>query len=62
VKSIYINSIERYSGKTAVCLALGRRFQSDGFHVGYLKPLSLHPGGLAERSPMDSTFVKEALG
>ena len=63
MKSLYINSIERYSGKTAVCLALGRRLQSDGFHVGYLKPLSLHPwrvgGKIADE---DSTFVKETLG
>ena len=26
MKSLYITSIERYSGKTAACLALGKRF------------------------------------
>jgi len=63
MKSLYVTSVERYSGKTAACLALGRRFQADGFHVGYLKPLSLQPwrvgGKIADE---DATFVKETLG
>jgi BioD-like phosphotransacetylase family protein len=63
VKSIYITSLEKYSGKTAICLALGKRFQADGFSVGYLKPLSLQPwrvsGQIADE---DATFVKEILG
>jgi BioD-like phosphotransacetylase family protein len=63
MKSLYIMSVERYSGKTAACLALGRRFQADGFHVGYLKPLSLQPwrveGKMADE---DAPFVKETLG
>jgi BioD-like phosphotransacetylase family protein len=63
MKSLYITSVERYSGKTATCLALGRRFQRDGFNVGYLKPLSLQPwrvsGMVADE---DAAFVKETLG
>lgn len=63
MKSVYIMSVERYSGKTAACLALGRRFQADGFQVGYLKPLSLQPwrveGKMADE---DAPFVKETLG
>ncbi len=63
MKSIYITSLERYSGKTAICLALGKRLQADGFSVGYLKPLSLQPwlvsGKIADE---DATFVKEILG
>jgi BioD-like phosphotransacetylase family protein len=63
VKSIYVTSLERYSGKTAICLALGKRFMTDGFKVGYLKPLSLQPwlvsGKIADE---DATFVKEILG
>jgi BioD-like phosphotransacetylase family protein len=63
MKSLYITSVERYSGKTATCLALGRRFQADGYKVGYLKPLSLQPwrvgGHLADE---DAAFVIEALG
>lgn len=63
MKSLYITSIERYSGKTAVCLALGRRFLADGFHIGYLKPLSLQPKMIAGKMvDEDADFIKEALG
>ena len=62
MKSIYVTSLERYSGKTAICLALGKRLQADGFSVGYLKPLSLQPwrvsGQIADE---DASFVKEIL-
>ncbi len=63
MKSLYVTSIERYSGKTAFCLGLGKRFQADGYQVGYLKPLSLQPwmvrGHIADE---DAAFVKEILG
>lgn len=63
MKSLYVTSIERYSGKTAVCLALAKNFQGDGYKVGYLKPLSLQPwlvsGKIADE---DAIFVKDTLG
>jgi BioD-like phosphotransacetylase family protein len=63
MKSLYVTSVERYSGKTAACLALGARMKSDGYKVGYLKPLSLQPwrvgGHVADE---DAAFVKEVLG
>jgi len=63
MKSIYITSIERYSGKTAFCLALGKRMQNEGKKVGYLKPVSLQPwmidGHIADE---DAEFVKNVLG
>ena len=63
MKSIYITSLERYSGKTAICLALGKRFKVDGFSVGYLKPLSLQPWRISGQiADEDATFVKEILG
>ncbi len=63
MKSIYITSLERYSGKTAICLALGKRLQADGFSVGYLKPLSLQPWRISGKiADEDATFVKEILG
>jgi BioD-like phosphotransacetylase family protein len=62
VKSIYVTSVERYSGKTALCLALGKRFIKDGFKVGYLKPLSLQPWRISGKiADEDATFVKEIL-
>ena len=63
MKSIYVTSVERYSGKTAMCLALGKRFVKDGFKVGYLKPLSLQPWRISGKiADEDATFVKEVLG
>lgn len=62
MKSLYVTSVERYSGKTAACLALGKKFISGGREVGYLKPLSLQPwrvgGKIADE---DAAFVIEAL-
>jgi BioD-like phosphotransacetylase family protein len=63
MKSLYVTSIERYSGKTAVCLALGRRFHADGYKVGYFKPLSLQPWRVGDHiADEDAAFVKEVLG
>ncbi|MGD8585088.1 MAG: phosphotransacetylase family protein [Chloroflexota bacterium] len=63
MKSLYVTSVERYSGKTATCLALGQRFQADGYTVGYLKPLSLQPWRIAGKvADEDAAFVKEVLG
>ena len=62
MKSLYVSSVERYSGKTAVCLGLGKRFQSEGFQVGYLKPLSLQPWMIDDHvADEDAAFVKEVL-
>lgn len=62
MKSIYITSLERYSGKTALCLALGRRLVQDGFRIAYLKPLSLQPFRIGNRlADEDAAFVREVL-
>lgn len=62
MNSIYITSLERFSGKTAICLALGKRLKADGFSVGYLKPLSLQPWRVAGKiADEDASFVKEIL-
>ena len=68
MKPLYVTSVERYSGKTATCLALGRRFQEDGYKVGYLKPLSLQPWRMVDPATSavhiadeDTAFVKEVL-
>jgi BioD-like phosphotransacetylase family protein len=62
MKSLYVTSVERYSGKTAVCLVLGKRFQLDGYKVGYLKPLSLQPWRISGKvADEDAAFVKDIL-
>jgi BioD-like phosphotransacetylase family protein len=64
MKTLYIPSLQSFSGKTAVCLALGRRLQRDGYRVGYFKPLSTQawepiPGQTPDE---DADFVRRVLG
>lgn len=64
MKALYITSVQTFSGKTAICAALGRRLQQDGYHVGYFKPLSTQPwepipGHVADA---DADFVSRVLG
>lgn len=63
MKALYITSIEPFSGKTAVCLALGRRLQQEGYEVGYFKPLSTQlwepvPGRALDE---DADFIRRTL-
>ncbi|MDY7080636.1 MAG: phosphotransacetylase family protein [Chloroflexota bacterium] len=63
MKALYITSIEHFSGKTAVCLALGRRLQREGYRVGYFKPLSTQPWEPTPGRALDedADFVRRAL-
>jgi uncharacterized protein len=62
MNSLYVTSVERYSGKTAACLAIGAHLQQDGQRVGYLKPVSLQPYRLGKHVvDEDAAFVKETL-
>ncbi len=63
MKALYITSIEPFSGKTAVCLALGRRFKQEGYQVGYFKPLSTQPWEPAPGRTVDedADFVRRTL-
>ena len=64
MNALYITSLHKFSGKTAVCLALGQRFQREGYKVGYFKPVSAHPWepipGRAHDE--DADFVRRTLG
>lgn len=63
MNALYITSVEAYSGKTAVCLALGKQLQADGYQVGYLKPVSTQPWRTPEGvlTDEDAAFVKANL-
>ncbi len=63
MKALYVTSIEPFSGKTAVCLALGRRFRREGYKVGYFKPLSTQPWEPAPGRALDedADFVRRTL-
>jgi uncharacterized protein len=61
--SLYITSVNTFSGKTAIGLGLGLRMQAAGLKVGYLKPVSTQPylagGRLLDE---DADFVRRTLG
>lgn len=40
---LYITSIDTFSGKTALCLGLGKHLKAQGYRVGYFKPLGTLP-------------------
>jgi len=63
MKALYITSIEPFSGKTAVCLALGRRFKREGYEVGYFKPLSTQPWEPVPGRALDedADFIRRTL-
>ena len=43
MKTLFITSTCDYCGKTLVALGIGRRLQTDGFRVGYMKSLGRYP-------------------
>lgn len=62
MKSLYVTSIENFSGKTAVVLGLGRRLQVEGHSVGYLKPVSYEATQYGSQIiDEDVSFVKNVL-
>ncbi|MFN2302394.1 MAG: phosphotransacetylase family protein, partial [Anaerolineales bacterium] len=62
MNSIYVMSIEPFSGKTAVCLALSRHFLNQNLKVGYLKPISFQPWRIGKHiADEDAAFVKDIL-
>ena len=64
MNALFVTSVEPHSGKTAVCLALGKQLQARGKVVGYLKPMSTQPWRTPEGSlgDEDTGFVRRALG
>jgi BioD-like phosphotransacetylase family protein len=62
MKALYVTAAEHFSGKTAICLGLGKWLQSAGYRTGYLKPVSFSPirlpGHVADE---DAVFIKHML-
>jgi BioD-like phosphotransacetylase family protein len=63
MQSLYVTSIQTFSGKTAICLGLGRRMQADGFKVGYFKPLGTQLRQVGSRlyHDEDTLFASQVL-
>ena len=64
MSALYITSVETFSGKTAICLALGRQLQKGGYRVGYFKPMSFPPHDVSpgQVHDEDADFVRRTLG
>jgi BioD-like phosphotransacetylase family protein len=61
--TLYIASTESATGKTALCVGLGKRLQRDGYSVGYMKPVSFVARRLeGQVVDEDAQFVKKELG
>ena len=60
--TLYVVSPETYSGKSALCVGLGRHFRREGYAIGYMKPVSRtarrEAGRLVDE---DAKFVKGAF-
>ena len=63
MKSIYITSVDAFSGKTAMSLVLGRILKDKGKNIGYMKPLSFQPWRIGDKmTDEDAAFVRDILG
>jgi len=61
--TLYITATEPFSGKTAFCVGLLRRFQRDGYTVGYMKPVGTRARVVGGRViDKDAHFIKYSLG
>jgi BioD-like phosphotransacetylase family protein len=62
MKALYVASRHTFSGKSAVCAGLGRRFLDDGFTIGYMKPVSTSAkyvrGQVVDE---DAEFIRQVL-
>jgi BioD-like phosphotransacetylase family protein len=60
--TIYVTSTETFSGKSALCVGLGKRLLRDGFTVGYMKPVSTTARKVkGQVIDEDAEFVKQTL-
>lgn len=60
--SLYITSMEKSSGKSALCVGLGKSLQRRGFVLGYLKPLNTLGRVPPERTnDEDASFIKQVF-
>ncbi len=62
MKVLYITSTATFSGKTALCIGLGKKFRRDGFTIGYMKPVSTTARKVAGRIvDEDAQFIRQAF-
>lgn len=59
--TLYITSTETFSGKSALCVGLAKRFQRDGYRIGYMKPVSTGARLTAGLVDEDAGFFKQTF-
>ncbi|MCR4407723.1 MAG: phosphotransacetylase family protein [Anaerolineae bacterium] len=61
--TLYVTSLEDYSGKSALCIGLGNKFISRGLTVGYMKPVATATAKWIQERLVseDARFMKQAL-
>jgi hypothetical protein len=62
MNTIYVTSTETFSGKTALCIGLGKKLRREGFTIGYMKPVSTTARKVAGQVvDEDAQFMKQAF-
>lgn len=59
--TLYVTSTETFSGKSALCVGLAKRFERDGLRIGYMKPLSTGVRLAAGLVDEDAEFFKQTF-
>lgn len=59
--TLYVASMETFSGKSALCVGLARRFHRDGYRIGYMKPVSTGCRLAAGLEDEDALFFRQAF-
>jgi len=60
--TLYITSMETFSGKSALCVSLAKRLRRDGYRIGYMKPVSTRARLAAGLADEDAEFFKQTFG
>ena len=58
--TLYVTSLEKGTGKTAVCAGLGKHLLNDGKKIGFFKPI-IAGGKPAEGVDSDAEFIKQVF-
>ncbi len=60
---LYIGSTSGFAGKNLLAMALGLQLQKEGYNVGYMKPVGMHPAeSQGKLGDEDAFFVQQVLG
>ena len=62
MENLYVASIEPYSGKTSLCLALGLHYKAKGLRIKYMKPIDVTGAKGGRSAGLDAAFLRQQLG